>query len=89
MITAILIHELGHILLFADTGIWQGEESEHRANKYGYEKLLLNRSDLIPVFYWDYRKFFFQSYTNPEKWTKERCLAEYENWLTQMHSLVR
>jgi hypothetical protein len=81
VLTCVLIHEFGHLLLFDAEHISEGEEAERKANEYGVRSVPV---ELVPEFYWEYREFFLLSYTTLGNWDKQRCLAEYEKWLKRM-----
>jgi hypothetical protein len=81
MLTSVLLHEFGHLLLFDAEHISEGEEAERKANEYGRKGVPVA---LVPELYQDYREFFLLSHITPGGWDEQRCLAEYEKWLDKM-----
>lgn len=82
MLTSILIHEFGHVLLFDAEQLWNGEEAERKTNRYGFCQM---PHHLVPELYWFYRDFFLGSYIG-EIWDKAKTESEYEKWVKWMRS---
>ncbi len=82
VMTSVLIHEFGHCDLFAD-GIAEGPcreaniEIEKAANQRGRD---ISPPHLVPEDYQRHREFFLRSYVDKDGWTKEKCLAEWEEF---------
>ena len=82
MLSSILIHEFGHLKLYAKESLYFGIHAEVAANQSGKENV---PSELLPFFYDEYRAFALQSYVEPDDWdTKEKWQKQYERWLARM-----
>jgi len=86
VMTSVLIHELGHCVLF-DQGVGEGStweenlEIEKMANQRGVEII---PSYLIPEDCERHREFFLKSYLEKD-WTEEKCRSA---WLAFQETLV-
>jgi hypothetical protein len=83
VMTSVLIHEFGHIKLWAAEQIYKNEEGERKANRYGFCGM---KAELVPKNYWLYREFFILSTLTPGNWTESQCREQYQNWIKWMRA---